>query len=289
MKDRQSLRKVVDSVLRIQIEPNNDAIVLNVSDGGFSFRALKPVIQLGTVHFSYFDNGQRMNASGQLVWMDSEKLTGGLNFASVPRVSREHFQKWVAQSLKESTLPGNDAPPRNAAAGSYSALPNLTPVEPPRFMLPMDEPQPATSEWDREFRYPRPPSRFFPGFITGVVVTAIALVVLFFFYGNSADAVRDQLRQRAGLSPTPQIAPPVTPPAPAPPPKATSNASGATSSPTQTFQRPQFRFLPLTTTPEPTPRPQMQQPRRHKRKLTIRNLGPQPIPRTKAWRREKTT
>lgn len=248
MKDRQSLRKVADSLLHIQIEPNNDAIVLNVSDGGFSFRALKPVTQSGTVHFSYFDNGQRMNGSGQLVWMDSAELTGGLSFASVPGISWRQFQNWVAQSSKESTLSGDEASPRNAAAGSYGALPNFTPLESaiPGFVLPMDEP-PATSQWDREFRYRRPPSRFFPGFVAGVVITAIAFVVLFFVYGNSADAVRDQLRQSVGLSPTPQIAPPVTPAASAPPLTATSpqNASGAAASPDTN--------VPLSLAPLPTP------------------------------------
>jgi hypothetical protein len=235
MEERQSRRKVVDSVLRIQFEPNNEALVLNFSDGGIGFRAQKPVTQSGTVHFSYLNNGQRMQGSGQLVWMDSTTLTGGLNFVSAPLISREQFQNWVAQSLKESMLPGNEASPRRAADDSDRVSPNFSPRETanPGFAMPMDEPQRATSEWDREFRYPGLSSRFFPGFVTGVVVTAIALVVLFFFYGNSADAVRDQFRQSARLSPTQQMAPPVIPAAPTPPPTVTSppSATGVTASP----------------------------------------------------------
>lgn len=235
MKDRQSLRKAPDSLLRIQIEPNNDAIVLNVSDGGLSFRALTPVIQSGTVHFSYLDNGRRMNARGELVWTDSAKLTGGLSFASLPRLNWEQFLSWVEQSSsKEAGLPRSEAPPRNTASSSAGTLPNFSPPEStiPGFAL-MDQPQPGRYGWDPEVRYPVPPSRFFPGFVTGVVVTAIALVVLFFFFGNSADALRDQFRQIAGLSPTPQIAPPVTPATAAPPLTATppTDASGATASP----------------------------------------------------------
>jgi hypothetical protein len=239
MEDRQSPRNVVNSALRITIEPDNDAIVLNVSQGGFSFRAQKPVTESGIVQFSYFDNGQRMYGSGQLVWTDSAKLTGGLNFASVPRVSREQFQTWVAQSSKESPLRDREPLPRNPAPLSHGGIPGFNPPEPalPAYMLQVDEPQSAARDSDREFRSPSAPSRFFPGFVTGVVITAIALTVLFFFYGNSADAVRDQLRQLAGLSPTPQIAPPAPPANPAPSPAATSapNASGAAASPDTNF------------------------------------------------------
>lgn len=242
-RDRQSFRKVATSMLRIEIEPNNDAIVLNVSDGGLSFRALKPVTQSGIVHFSYFDNGQRLNASGELVWTDSAKLTGGLSLASLPRPSWERFRNWAEQSTSEEsddrdsgvppreTVPGpgtRDAglPPRETAPAPSAPLPNFSPLQSalPGFALP-DEAQPPRYSWDREVHYPTPPSRFFSGFVTGVIVTAIALAVLFFFYGNSADALREQVRESAGLSPMPQVVPTTTPAPPGPPPVAATPQS----------------------------------------------------------------
>lgn len=247
-------------MLRIEIEPNNDAIVLNVSDGGLSFRAMKPVTQSGTVHFSYFENGQRLNASGELVWTDSAKLTGGLSLASLPRPSWERFRNWAEQSTSEESenrdagppprdmAPGPGSrdvglPPRETVPGPGTPLPNFSPLQSalPGFALP-DEAQPPRYSWDREVRYPTPPSRFFSGFVTGVIVTAIALAILFFFYGNSADALRDQARQSAGLSPMPQVVPNTTPAPPGPPVAATpqsalgqsasgQSASGSPSSP----------------------------------------------------------
>lgn len=270
MKHRQSIRKATDSLMRIQIEPDIDAIVLNVSEGGFSFRSLKPVSQSGTVHFSFFNNGRRVDASGELAWTDAAMLTGGLSFTSIPPMDREQFLNWVAQSsAKGFAVPGDQAtppqphwphppltqpplpqppppqvpppyrPPSDAAAASDvpGPVPNYSPLQSaiPGFALPVDE-RPPSFSWDREmpYPYPRPSSSFFPGFVTGVIITAIALFVLFLFNGNSADALRDQIRQSAGLSPMPQVAPITTPAPPAlPPPAATSPQStlGAPASP----------------------------------------------------------
>ena len=94
--DRQSPRRVADRILSIEMAPNNHAIVLNVSNEGLGFHAINPMTQSGTIHFSFSDGGQRVDASGELVWIDSAKKTGGLRFDSLPQPSRDRIQRWAA-------------------------------------------------------------------------------------------------------------------------------------------------------------------------------------------------
>jgi hypothetical protein len=61
---RQSPRKVINRVLSIQMEPDIQAIVRNISDEGLCFHALTPVAQSGTIRFSFAENGQRTEAIG---------------------------------------------------------------------------------------------------------------------------------------------------------------------------------------------------------------------------------
>jgi hypothetical protein len=111
---RQSHRKLADRILGIQIEPDNYAIVLNVSDGGMGFRAISPITQSGTIRFSFVENGRAVAATGELVWMDEAKMTGGLSFASVPKANRERFRKWIDRGEtypEEPSAPEQTVPP----------------------------------------------------------------------------------------------------------------------------------------------------------------------------------
>src|SRR5260370_8322153 len=74
---RQSPRKVISRVLSIQMEPDIQAIVQNISDEGLCFHALTPVTQSGTIRFSFAENGHRTEATGELVWIDPSKNTPG--------------------------------------------------------------------------------------------------------------------------------------------------------------------------------------------------------------------
>jgi hypothetical protein len=95
--ERQSPRKVADRILTIRIEPDNHAIVLNVSDEGLGFHAYAPVTQSGTIHFSFSDNGRRFEGSGELIWTDATQKTGGLRFSSLSRASRQRIWNWLDQ------------------------------------------------------------------------------------------------------------------------------------------------------------------------------------------------
>ena len=104
--DRRSPRRVANTVHTFQLEPKNDAVVLNFSDAGLGFRARNPLMtQRGPIRFSFSENGQQFEAIGELAWTDSTRKTGGLCLDSLPQVDRERIQNWINQGITPGKAP----------------------------------------------------------------------------------------------------------------------------------------------------------------------------------------
>jgi hypothetical protein len=216
--------------------PNNHAIVLNVSDGGLGFRALRPVEQSSTIRFSFWEDGQQIEASGELVWIDSTKKIGGLSFASLPQADRERIRNWVDRSGShlstraasepatsrsiETPVSSPDPPQTSVPPAPNFPLPgmDLPPTNQPGFALFGDDARRTGYMWEQEMAIPNWRTRFFRGFLAGVVVSAILAAILFFDYGDTIKGLRNQLNVMLGASPAPQTAPASTPPLTVPPP-----------------------------------------------------------------------
>jgi hypothetical protein len=276
---RQSPRKVINTVLSIQMEPNIEAIVQNISDEGLCFHALTPVTQSGTIRFSFAENGRRTEAIGELVWIDPTRKTGGLRFTSMSLASRERIRNWLEQAAAIPSMgaASEPAPPRtrisspsgvdsvrpNAASPAYlppSAYvpppdtPNIPPTM-PGFALLEGESQHMPYTWEQEMARQDSGPKFFRGFVTGALGTAILAAILFYVYGDPA-ALLAQLRAMTGAAPatrTTSDPPPSTatvPPAPAAiPPTSTSQGlppSGGTEAPATSTRLPESAGNPQT-------------------------------------------
>ncbi len=220
--ERRFPRKAAEPILSIQMEPNNDAIVLDVSDGGMGFRAVNPVTRTGTICFSFSENGQRIESSGDLVWTDSAKKSGGLSFASLPRANRERIRNWVEQAATANTThapsqTGNHAPkglqpPAEKPQQTNYATPPplhgpgipLPQAELPGFALFEDDAQRAQAIWNREMSAPNSGTRFFGGFLSGAIVSAVLIALLLLLDGNQTNTVLNQWRSAIGTSPAQQ-------------------------------------------------------------------------------------
>lgn len=107
---RLSPRAAVGKHAYIDIEPNNGAIVLNVSAGGLSFHSFDPV-RTGNTRFWFCDRKQRIEADGEIVWTD-ETHKGGLRFNAIPAEARELIANWMSQA---QPVPGPVPVPTPAA------------------------------------------------------------------------------------------------------------------------------------------------------------------------------
>ena len=238
--DRQSPRKVADRILSIRVEPNNDAVVLDFSDEGMGFRALYPVTRLGPICFSFLENGQRVVASGEVIWTDATKKTGGLSFASLPRANCARIRNWLdragppkmtpgssepaAAAAKESPISGARPERANAGAVPFTPAPGMSQAqsELPGFALFEDNAQRARDTWYPAMPYPNSGTKFFSGFFAGAIFSGIIIVILLFVFGDQASVLLAEWKARTGATPREQSTTAAQPPLVVPPPLAPS-------------------------------------------------------------------
>src|SRR5713226_7853418 len=96
---RKKPRKRPDQLVYVDLGSDNGGILLNASEEGFSFQAVGPVLETGTIHFRFtISKGRRVEGDGELTWTDATKKVGGLRFTNISPELREQVRGWLAQS-----------------------------------------------------------------------------------------------------------------------------------------------------------------------------------------------
>jgi cell division protein FtsN len=175
----------------IHFEPNNGGIVLNLSEGGLCFHAIDPLQIDGTIRFSVSLHNQRIQASGQLAWIDQAKRTGGLRFTGLPAEARQQVRDWTSQP----------ATPLSSDDASALAVPPLRAFPASIIIPPEKKAAPLTVVSPR--RKPLAPwSRFSAGIGVGVLVSAlVAAAFSFHTYRRQFGASIIQFGERVAASP----------------------------------------------------------------------------------------
>jgi hypothetical protein len=100
---RQSPRKRFDHLLYVEVEPGNGGMVLNFSEHGFGFRAVKRVRPKEEVNFAFnLADQRRLEGRGRLEWADKEGRVAGLQFTEVSDEFRAEMRKWLSTSSEYS-------------------------------------------------------------------------------------------------------------------------------------------------------------------------------------------
>jgi hypothetical protein len=98
---RRQKRGPLEEFVFIQIGQDDGGRVLNVSDGGLSFEAFSPIPQNGPVYFWFSPNlRERIEAHGEITWIDASRKVGGLKFLKMKPQGRERVGAWVKQVPK---------------------------------------------------------------------------------------------------------------------------------------------------------------------------------------------
>jgi outer membrane biosynthesis protein TonB len=193
---RQTPRTKIERHAYINIEPNNGGIVLNVSSGGLCFHSFDPVKRNGPISFWFSDHNRRIEAVGELAWMD-ETQKGGLRFTALPPEAREQIHNWMNPAMPAaegvSTPP---MPPRRAFPGP-SAGPTDTNAAPVGYAPAAVVPP--------EARVAVPLSGFSGGLATGLLIAAVvAAAFLFQNYRREVGESLIRLGERFGGKPQEQ-------------------------------------------------------------------------------------
>ncbi|MDP9339668.1 MAG: PilZ domain-containing protein [Acidobacteriota bacterium] len=123
---RQSPRKRFDHLLYVEVEPGNGGMVLNFSEHGFGFRAVKRVRPKEEVKFAFnLADQRRLEGRGRLEWADKEGRVAGLQFTEVSEEFRSEMRKWLSGSAEYTSKPAKDSG-ASLSNGEYSSAESMS-------------------------------------------------------------------------------------------------------------------------------------------------------------------
>jgi len=100
---RQKLRKMPDKFAFLQLERDDGGSVLDVSEGGLRFETFDPVPQSGPVHLWFsLDLRERIEAWGEVVWINTGTKCGGLRFLRLSEEGRGQIRQWLARPTPQA-------------------------------------------------------------------------------------------------------------------------------------------------------------------------------------------
>lgn len=116
---RRRPRMAVDGLAYVNLDPDTDGVILNISEGGLCFQSRAPVEHTETIRFWFCRCGQSVEpdprqscgkqeprggvsefiqAASELVWVDNARRKGGLRFTDLPVSAREQIRDWLDHS-----------------------------------------------------------------------------------------------------------------------------------------------------------------------------------------------
>ena len=118
---RESPRKRFENLLYVEVEPGNGGMVLNLSERGFGFRAVKRVRPKTEVKFAFnLDEKRRVGGQGRIEWSDKEGRVAGVQFTDVSDEFLGEMRNWMAN--------GVEYPMQNEGSSSISPASSFVPV-----------------------------------------------------------------------------------------------------------------------------------------------------------------
>jgi hypothetical protein len=136
---RQTTRTTLNRVVYINFDSDNGGIVLNVSEGGLCFHSVAPVEREGPIRFWFSEHQQKIEADGEIAWIDESRKTGGLRFTGLPAEGQEQIRNWISQPsvrlavekppARSLPLPPRPVPPATPYP-DFSAVPHEKHVAP---------------------------------------------------------------------------------------------------------------------------------------------------------------
>jgi cell division protein FtsN len=231
---RQTPRTTVNRLAYINLESNNGAIVLNVSNGGLCFHSVDPVQRNETIRFWFLDHNHRIEADAKLAWMDETQKTGGVRFTTLSTEARLQIRDWISEPATQPTA-GRRSTPASPPASELGALDANRPGRDAvgDSSVPLEVRSPNT-------KAPALLRGFSGGLVFGILVSAlVAAAFLLHAYRREFGNSLIQLGERLGARYQPQTMSPASNTVLLPAPKVTPLQEKTTTQPLTKSVRPQ--------------------------------------------------
>jgi cell division protein FtsN len=195
---RKTSRTTLNRLAYINLESNNGAIVLNVSDEGLCFHSVAPVQRNETIRFWFLEHNRRIEANGNLSWIDESQKTGGLRFTNLSTEASLQIRDWVNQPATPP-IPLSSLSPSKAAAFHTSRSDRKA----------MDDDSAALEVRSPSINAPAFLRGFSGGLVFGVLVsTLVAATFLLYNYHREFGDSLIQLGERLGAKHQSSTVPP---------------------------------------------------------------------------------
>jgi len=234
---RQTPRTPVDKLAYINLDPNNGAVVLNVSVGGLCFHSVAPIQKSETIRFWFSEGKRRIEADGQLAWMDENRKTGGLRFADLSTEARLQIRDWTSHPATPivGARSTPSLPPSPELSVSHIRRPVISKALPDS-SAPPKVPRPNT-------KGPTLWSGFSAGLLFGILVSTLVAAAFLFHAYREFDNSLIQLNERLAARSQAQTASPAPGAASRVPALNPPFAKSQTQPPTRTLQPQQVKTV----------------------------------------------
>lgn len=123
---RQSPRKRFENLLYVEVEPGNGGMVLNLSEHGFGFRAVKRVRPKTDVKFAFnLDEKRRVGGNGRIEWSDKEGRVAGVQFTDVSDEFLGEMRNWMANAVEYPMQNAGSSNGRTSSSSVPVAVPAM--------------------------------------------------------------------------------------------------------------------------------------------------------------------
>jgi len=97
---RKQLRKDPPSLVYVELGPSNGGMLRNLSEEGFSLRAMMPLRPGDTTPFSFSLNQTvRIEGQGEILWIEEDGRVVGVRFLELPAVAQAQIVSWLNGAL----------------------------------------------------------------------------------------------------------------------------------------------------------------------------------------------
>ena len=135
---RTQLRKRPLSLVYVELPPSNGGMMRDLSEQGFSLRAVMPLRQSEKVPFSFaLDTAARIDGEAIVLRIDDGGHVVALEFAGLPSHSRDQIHRWLEkldEPLSPETAPAQSKGPTHSSLSELRTqirAPNPPPSAPP--------------------------------------------------------------------------------------------------------------------------------------------------------------
>ena len=101
---RSAPRQGLNSLVYLDLEPDNGGILLNLSESGMQISVANRLITSGEVRFTLcLQATEVIRGTGRIAWLSPSGRSAGVHFLSLPGSARAEIRQWLGVNADSSS------------------------------------------------------------------------------------------------------------------------------------------------------------------------------------------